>query len=856
MWHGWAQNTQLTMAQSDDDEDRGDDHEEMKESEEGSDDDESEDEDEDEEENHYFIDTLRTIADATPLSQLLLCRRGDGGDKHDTVSSLQVQSLVSVINADLSGKTLENEMRHVVVETCSHIITALQGIYQQMLQDKTLYADPMGMDALNRALSTRIKRLPADRIHNIDGCSNILTPPSTSDQVQPSTIVKEVEDILKATVAMKSIFQHQLFDGDEVTFQMKSVDELRTANSKGNGGFLDAAMMLMWSHSFEDCIDGFSHPNKKDCGMDELIDDFINYRDVDCQHMSRGTAQVCLFAGIVRALNDLKDYRGKQNSKKSTGVNNVSEEKEKEKERGSEGHLLYEDDEPEMYHGWSGSWAVDDDRPSKNDTYYGVKLGTILDFAKQQAKKMVKKAPSGPKYALPWAKFHQDMSADDEGGRLKASNQATTPNDFATCRAKHDYIDDDTFSGDTSSFYSSNVWVHDGSIGFSHTGSGWKNREFFGHLYGYDLSGQDENVRSFTSRELSNEFWSTPNNVLADGTNNLVWVQGDRRIKGFSTDSWSSSYIFSLAKNPRNDARLTAGLSKRPKVSKSEDEGRKNIIVFDSERIGYLKHGVIQEWNLSEANRHDRVRRMVSMSNIENDLSQWNEHEVVDCSGETWMDERGAAEATAGVKPDSIRVVDIYTPSSIGYLPNGMMAFAHLNSSQIPIYGQDLREVSRLVGFGSGDIEIVQRPTFERIGDKDTFVASDRNCVKIFDLRSGKAEMTIQQKCVSSEPIIVSGAKFVCNRLRAGKGAMMWDLRSQRPLYSLPISANTEIAWVPTLDGTSKPPILMTSEGECYKYGIDYPQDDEWEHKAAVNAWSNLEKNDNSSDNDGDCSIM
>ncbi|KAK1745634.1 hypothetical protein QTG54_003558 [Skeletonema marinoi] len=220
------------------------------------------------------------------------------------------------------------------------------------------------------------------------------------------------------------------------------------------------------------------------------------------------------------------------------------------------------------------------------------------------------------------------------------------------------------------------------------------------------------------------------------------------------------------------------------------------------------------------------------------------------------MDDTGEAEVTAGVKPDSIRVVDIYTPSSVGYLPNGMLAFAHLDSSHIPIYDQNLREVSRLVGFGGDDIEIVQRPTFERIGDNDTFVASDRSCVKIFDLRSGKAEMTIQQKCVSSEPIIVSGAKFVCNRLRSGKGAMMWDLRSQRPLYSLPISADTEIAWVPALDGTSKPPILMTSKGECYKYGIDYPQDDEWEHKSAVNAWANLEKNDNSSDTAGDCSIM
>eukprot|EP00985_Skeletonema_marinoi_P025722 scaffold19159_cov79-Skeletonema_marinoi.AAC.1 len=206
----------------DDDEDREDDHEEMEEeSEGGSEDDYSE----DEEETHYFIDTLRTIVDATPLSQLLLSPRGE---EHETVSSLQVQSLVSVINADLSGRTLKHEPKHVVVETCSHIITAMQGINQQIMQDKALYADPMGMDAVNRALSTRIKRLPADRMHNIDGCVTILDPPDTFDQVQPSTIVKEVEDILKSTKAMKDIFQLHIFDGDEIPFQNKTVDELRT----------------------------------------------------------------------------------------------------------------------------------------------------------------------------------------------------------------------------------------------------------------------------------------------------------------------------------------------------------------------------------------------------------------------------------------------------------------------------------------------------------------------------------------------------------------------------------------------------------------------------------------------------
>ena len=49
-----------------------------------------------------------------------------------------------------------------------------------------------------------------------------------------------------------------------------------------------------------------------------------------------------------------------------------------------------------------------------------------------------------------------------------------------------------------------------------------------------------------------------------------------------------------------------------------------------------------------------------------------------------------------------------------------------------------------------------QRPTFARIGDDNTFVASDSSCVKIFDLRSGKAEMTIRQRVINSTPVYLN----------------------------------------------------------------------------------------------------
>ena len=165
------------------------------------------------------------------------------------------------------------------------------------------------------------------------------------------------------------------------------------------------------------------------------------------------------------------------------------------------------------------------------------------------------------------------------------------------------------------------------------------------------------------------------------------------------------------------------------------------------------------------------------------------------------MDDTGSAEVTRGKKPDSIRLVGIENPSTVGYLADNRLAFA--DYSQIPIYNTELREISRLVGFGSDDgVEIVHRPTFESMGEQNVFVASDKTCVKIFDLRSAKTEMTIHQECLHSTPIPVNGNKFLCNKLEDGR-AQMWDLRTQQALYSLPVSRDNDFVWVPTEDLSS-----------------------------------------------------
>lgn len=147
----------------------------------------------------------------------------------------------------------------------------------------------------------------------------------------------------------------------------KSLDELRDLDR--GGSFLDTALFAMSDgYSFEECFDAFTrHPLKEECSVDDLIRDFSMGDDgegIDLE-TDRDRQKVCLFAGIARALLDLKSYReGLVNNTPTSDA--ATKERNK---RDSEGHLIYEEEEPEMHHGWSGSWAVDEDKPKKNDIF-------------------------------------------------------------------------------------------------------------------------------------------------------------------------------------------------------------------------------------------------------------------------------------------------------------------------------------------------------------------------------------------------------------------------------------------------------------------------------------------------------
>lgn len=98
-------------------------------------------------------------------------------------------------------------------------------------------------------------------------------------------------------------------------------------------------------------------------------------------------------------------------------------------------------------------------------------------------------------------------------------------------------------------------------------------------------------------------------------------------------------------------------------------------------------------------------------------------------------------------KTDSIRLTDVVTPYSIGYLADEKFAFVHNGQSEITMYDCNLQEMSRLVAFGSDKVDVVQRPTFEMAGDPSIFVASDLLCAKIFDLRRARQRSRFVNAC-------------------------------------------------------------------------------------------------------------
>ena len=444
------------------------------------------------------------------------------------------------------------------------------------------------MDALCAAYTTRLKYLPIllqnDTRHNFDKCNptSILHPPDTTSN-QLSRLLVEIEDHYKHLKSMSKLTRDFLKLACE---GLPSVDQLRdkTLNKVVENNdeefpleAIDHIMLpIANEYSFEECYDAvfLSNPRKLDYYTpDELIREYADAVHATDNHKENPAMKICVFAGIVRGLDEHKRYHTEHNIDKCLGEE-------------CNGHGNYEEAEPETVHGWYSSWTEESDKPKKNSFYYGIKVGALLEYSNEYAKEIAELPPKGTELSSPRARFCQDMAESKQD----ADGGTTTAEDIAICRARHSHVESDAFHGDDSTVYSTMMWKHDGQIGFSHVGTGWKNREFAGHIY-------SSTNGTFESHEMSHEFWSTPSSILADGMNETVWIHADQRVKGFAIDNGQActKYIFSVLSDKIARASATA-TGAQSKLRKVEGAGNQNMIAFGSNRFGYLSQsGILQE---------------------------------------------------------------------------------------------------------------------------------------------------------------------------------------------------------------------------------------------------------------------
>lgn len=140
-------------------------------------DDIEEDGDEEECEGNFFINARREIDNTSPLDEVLIT--GENSSLlSGTVPLLVIMSLIA-INADLSDDPTKQEPESVLVSTCTFLMKKLHNINLKKQQDESVFVDSSGMDALTRALLTRVGALSSNKKYKLGRCTNVLSPPET-----------------------------------------------------------------------------------------------------------------------------------------------------------------------------------------------------------------------------------------------------------------------------------------------------------------------------------------------------------------------------------------------------------------------------------------------------------------------------------------------------------------------------------------------------------------------------------------------------------------------------------------------------------------------------------------------------
>ncbi len=834
----------------------------------------NEDEDEYEAEPKTLLEKLKEIEEihSISLAEILLCgqqnmndNNNEYGINNNTIPSLQIQCIISIFKDCLKNDDIESFTEEYVEETIKHLLHIMQHVYMlqkdQQSNNESLSWNEMGITVIQKAISKYAEYIHAHRFMTLDGCANILESPNTSGQITPDAIKLQLQHFL-------STMKRHLFKfhwGSQSDGPLPTIEEIKENYDGGDHTTADIISHFMGrivdKFSIEECMKAFlpeSFNFVSGSSSDGNDNDFEFIQNYALSENSICHVQVCAYAGVLGSLRDYQKYQRYQNTKKKQEEEAKEGETDEDflkGERDDEGHLIYEvDDDMDSDDdlGYYGRYTSTNDRNNSNkvtnnDFFYGVRLGTILHFAADYVKTVQNmNATELPKHLNPFAKFHYEVPRD-------ITYPSDNVNDIKICRAVRDEIYHDAFDI-PHDVYSSHSIHCDGSIGFTHVGGGWKCREFCGFAYAFDVQGGGGGC-GFVAQQFKHEFWDTPNCILSDGPNDTTWISSDKRIKGFTLNrdlqqKFYTKYIFNFEDISEKKSQIiststgTESRKKRSRLLLDENEtkhGKKSLISFGN-RLGYLQNGYIQVWRLHEDNIHDGIRRMVSMSNINEDIAAFSPEDIIDYSNSTWMDDLGYAEVTRGKSPDSIRHVGILTPDCIGYLKDETFAFSNYHGRrEIHIYNQELHKISCLVGLSNG-INIVQRPSF----DQSLFVASDKNCVKVFDLRTGKAEITIAQKCEHSSPMLIDGheSTFLCNKLDSKSGGtMIWDLREQKPLYSLPV--NESVALIPKIERMNGSPLLFSASGEVYKYGSEIYSDDDFKRakEQADWKWSSIQSN-------------
>jgi len=578
--------------------------------------------------------------------------------------------------------------------------------------------------------------------------------------------------------------------------------------------------------------------------------------------------------------------------------------------------------------------------PKKEKKYWGIPLSILLRHAKivagQHFAVAPKPCPASNDYLrhdyspTPSNLFVEEVQAKKQQEDEKTEHKAATINDIVLGRL---LIPDEKFMWTDVNGYSRNVPICGNGACFTTTQAGYKGRDFAGRIFLWNSNGD-----MIEKQKLTHEFWGTSNGEFLSSAFQMLWIEADRRIKGWDLSTPLGTFSHEAGAPttrplPKYVLNLKAGgdveLPERIETEEhvKERERRKEFsgsshsamlqVGARGQRLLHLSpNGLVREFDLeSDAVVNYSVQRRMYSLNEEWDACMsengWDKKDVVKM--DSWMDDSGAAEVSAGVGVSKVWYTDLFPPAHVGYLnaspgsdfasflwpststpkassassssvPNSginsvsgtlmvfcqeVFGYSKLQNHEILLVDEELRVLGRLFGHAEQS-KVVLNPGFI---DGRTFCSNSHQCVKIWDMRMAKAAMTVLDSSVDwSTPMSVPSSEggegyFMATSHDNGIGTRVWDLRNirhvynadsnvaahARPLYTMPLEGKGGLAW--HADASQ----LIFGDGNVCMYGrkdqygwnvIDPTK------KYCYDPWKKLSKKGRESSGGGGCAVM